>query len=89
MKKYLLYPITILCMVTALVLPSCNPKTTTVTAEQTDECALMEEICAEALDFQKEYERLPDEEKKDMASVMETYRKHCEEATKNCEKSKK
>lgn len=89
MNKYLFFPILVLSVVAGVTLHSCNPKTTKSTTEQSDECLLKEEICTEALDFQREYERLPDEEKKDMASVMETYREHCEDATKKCEKSKK
>ncbi len=76
-----------------IFLSSCNVKTTTIStqnsADKTDECILKDEICSEALDFQKEYERLPDDEKKDMANVLETYVQHCEEAKKKCEKSKK
>ena len=89
MKKNLIFPLSVLSIVVGITLFSCNPKTTTITKEQTDECALKEEICTEALDFQKEYEKLPKEEKKDMASVMETYSQHCEDAKKKCEKSKK
>jgi hypothetical protein len=89
MKKYLPIRFFLLIALIGIMLPSCNPKTTKKASEQTDECALKEEVCKEAFDFQREYEQLPEEEKKDMASVMETYRVHCEEAKKKCEKSKK
>ncbi len=81
-----------LTFIVAVILIQCNPKTTATisnTAEQTDECLLKEEVCAEALDFQKEYDRLPEEQQKDMLSVLSTYVTHCEEATKRCEESMK
>jgi hypothetical protein len=78
-------------LIIGILLTGCNPKTTVKSTSdktpQTDECILKEEVCAEALDFQKEYERMPEEEQKDMASVLNTYIEHCEEATKNCEES--
>ena len=47
-----------------IILTGCNPKTTVRStsdkAPQTEECILKEEVCAEALDFQKEYERMPE-----------------------------
>ena len=80
-------------LIIGILLTGCNPKTTVKSTSdkspQTDECILKEEVCAEALDFQKEYERMPEEEQKDMVSVLNTYIEHCEEATKNCEKSLK
>ena len=80
-----------LVFILGMVTLHCNPKTTTVsnTADMTDECLMKEEVCAEALDFQKEYDRLPEEQRKDMVSVLSTYVTHCEEATKRCEKSMK
>jgi hypothetical protein len=89
MKKYLPFRFFLFIALIGITLSSCNPKTTTKTPDQTDDCVLKEEVCKEAFDFQREYEQLPEEEKKDMASVMETYRVHCEEAKKKCEKSKK
>lgn len=80
---------------TAALLSGCNPKTTTISTgtsapgEKTDECLFKEEICKEALDFQKEYERMSEEARKDMVSVLSTYATHCEEAKAACEKSKK
>ena len=76
---------------------SCNQKTTVITTTKTgsetsaltDECLMKEEVCAEAREFQKVYERLPEEEKEDMISVLNTYIMHCEEAMKSCEKSEK
>lgn len=77
--------------IAGIILMSCNPKTTThkSTAELTDECLLKDEVCSEALDFQKEYDRMPPEEQKDMISILSTYVEHCEEATKKCEESMK
>ncbi len=79
---------------TTALLMQCNSKTTTITTtaetgEKTDECLLKEEVCKEAFDFQKEYERMSEEAQKDMVSVLSTYVTHCEEATAACEKSKK
>ncbi|MGD9202439.1 MAG: hypothetical protein PVI26_12810, partial [Chitinispirillia bacterium] len=76
---------------------ACSPKTTVITTTRTgsetsalsDECLMKEEVCLEARDFQKIYERMPEEEKKEMVSVLNTYIMHCEEAMKNCEESKK
>ncbi len=89
MNKNIFFLLFLLSIAACVTVISCNSKTTNITTEKTDECTLKEEICDEALDFQKEYEKLPKEEKKDMATVLETYIKHCEEATNNCEKSKK
>lgn len=85
-----------LCIASALllVIDCASKKTSTGTIQSgnqitsADECTTMEEICAEALDFQKEYERLPEEEQEDMASVLTTYVIHCEDARKRCNKSK-
>jgi hypothetical protein len=72
----------------------CAPVTTAVSASPesnplTDECRLRDEVCAEALDFQREYDRMPEEEQKDMKSVATTYAEHCEEAMLRCKKSLK
>ncbi len=80
-----------LAFILGMLLLHCNPKTTYISnnADQTDECLMKDEVCAEALDFQKEYERLPEEQQKEMTSVLSTYVTHCEEAIKMCEKSRK
>ncbi len=77
-----------------IIISSCNPKTTVITktsdnSKKTDECAMKDEICSEARDFQKEYNRMPEEEQKDMIPVLNTYILHCEEAKKKCEESMK
>ena len=93
MKKSLSLSFITLIVGIGILLTGCHPKTsiksTSDKSPQTDECILKEEVCAEALDFQKQYERMPEEEQKDMVSVLNTYIEHCEEATKNCEKSLK
>lgn len=94
MIKSLLFNFSLSIIVIVIMLLLCSPKTTIKnssdkTAEKTDECIMRDEICAEALDFQKEYNRMPEEEQKDLISVLSTYIKHCEEATKKCEKSLK
>ena len=93
MKKNLSLSFILLIVGVGILLTGCNPKTsiksTSHKTPQTDECLLKEEVCAEALDFQKQYDRMPEEEQKDMISVLNTYIEHCEEATKNCEQSLK
>ncbi len=80
-----------LAFILSMLLLHCNPKTTFISnrADQSDECLMKDEVCAEALDFQKEYDRLPKEQQKEMVSVLSTYVTHCEEARKMCEKSMK
>ena len=88
MIKQLLSDFSLFIIVIGITLLSCSPKTTVKSSsEKTDECIMKDEICAEALDFQKEYNRMPEEEQKDLISVLSTYIKHCEEATKKCEES--
>lgn len=80
-----------LAFILGMLLLHCNPKTISISnkADQSDECLMKNEVCAEALDFQKEYDRLPEEQQKEMVSVLSTYVTHCEKATKMCEKSMK
>ena len=94
MNKSLLFNFSKSIIVIGIMLLSCSPKTTiksssNKTGENTDECAMKDEICAEAFDFQKEYNEMPKEEQKDMISVLNTYIKHCEESTEKCKKSLK
>lgn len=73
----------------------CNPKTIVVNTKETkkneitDECALKEEVCNDAREFQKEYETMPEQEQEDMLAALNTYIEHCENATRQCEESKK
>lgn len=80
---------TLSCTSTLTIKPTVKSRGQTQTTPLTDECAMQEEVCQEALDFQKEYDRMPEEEQKDMASVLNTYIEHCENAKIACEKSKK
>ncbi|MDR0303838.1 MAG: hypothetical protein LBH98_03585 [Chitinispirillales bacterium] len=58
--------------------------------DSTDECILMKEICDAAVDFQREYNAMPDgDEKKEMVQVLNGYILHCEKARKDCSKSLK
>ena len=76
-----------------LFILSCSPKNIRVQssgksdATQTPECAMMKEICDQALQFQKQFDAMPDNEKKDVISVLTTYIDHCEQAKQACEKS--
>lgn len=93
MKKNLSLNFLIFIIGVGIILTGCNPKisvkSTSDKTPQTDECVMKEEVCAEALDFQKQYDSMPEEEQKDMVSVLNTYIEHCEKATINCEKSLK
>ncbi|MBN1984358.1 MAG: hypothetical protein JW795_22730 [Chitinivibrionales bacterium] len=66
-----------------------SSKKTALDSTMSDECKLMQEVCDEALDFQKEYDRLPQEQQKEMDAVLNTYIEHCEQAKIDCENSKK
>ncbi len=68
----------------------CAPRAVTTYSDvDTPECRTMTEICKDAREFQREYERMPEEEKRDMVSVLNTYTEHCTQAVKACEESKK
>jgi len=59
-------------------------------ADTTAQCVFMKEVCAEAVDFQKEYDAMPEsDEKKEMLQVLSSYIEHCEKARKDCSKSVK
>ena len=86
----------ILTAVTTVLLTiflACNPKTVKLSSNSnseqlTPECQMQKEVCEEALDFQKEYNRLPEKEQKDMKAVLNSYVEHCEDSKAACEKSK-
>jgi hypothetical protein len=64
--------------------------TPVASVDTTDECILMKEVCDEALDFQNEYNAMPEgDEKKEMSQVLNSYIIHCEKARKDCSKSLK
>ena len=82
--------------VTALIVTACNSKTITTTTlsnsdskELTAECDMQKDICKDAYDFQKEYNKMPDKEQRDMKAVLNSYIEHCENAKVACEKSNK
>lgn len=58
-------------------------------APLTDECRTMEEICQSYKDFRKEYDRMPEEQRKEMVTILNTYIEHCENAEASCEESNK
>jgi hypothetical protein len=70
-----------------VVVPPSIPDTDTEVAS--DECEMMKEVCRQAQEFQKQYETLPEEEKKDMSTILSTYVEHCRQATESCKKSAK
>ena len=71
----------------------CAPRTTVISSKyndvQTNECITQREICHEAEAFRREYGKMPEEERKDMAAVLNSYIEHCMQAQKECEKSAK
>jgi hypothetical protein len=57
--------------------------------DTTDECTFMLEVCLEEKEFEREYNQMSKEDRKDMASVLSSYIEHCESAQKLCNKSMK
>ena len=70
---------------------NCGGKTVINSSEnrssKSPECAMEKEVCDDALDFQKEYDGLPEDQKKEMNAILNSYIHHCEEARKACNKS--
>lgn len=84
----------ILYILVVIALSSCGSKTTTIDpsldrSDKSDECAMEKEICDDALDFQKEYNRMPAEQQEELKSVLSSYVEQCADAQKACEKSLK
>lgn len=80
-----------ICSAALLSLASCAKPViiSSDTDVDTDECATKEEICAEAEAFQSDYQRLPEEEQKEMLPVLNSYIEHCEQTQQQCNQSKK
>lgn len=77
-----------------LVFISCGGKTTTIDfsndrSSESDECGMEKEICSDALDFQKEYNRMTADQQKELTSVLSSYIEQCAQAKKACDKSLK
>ena len=53
------------------------------------ECIMMQEVCDEAMAFQKQFNALPEEERDDYIAVLNTFIEHCENARKTCKKKKR
>jgi|GEM_PF-5307389 len=53
-------------------------------AAKTEKCLLMEDVCGQAMEFRKQYDALPEEERTDYTAVLNTFIKHCENAKKAC-----
>lgn len=64
------------------------PHTKESAEEQTPECLMMEEVCGQAGEFQKEFERMPEEERTDYTPALNTLVEHCENAKKTCTASR-
>ncbi|MFP4418554.1 MAG: hypothetical protein ACOC41_06815 [Chitinivibrionales bacterium] len=90
MKTMLKFLCLLVSFTALLSVASCTaPAMRTHTTADTDECRTMVEVCKDAQEFQREYDRLPEEEKDDMAAVLNTYTEHCTNAVKECDQSKK
>lgn len=76
-----------------LLVISCGGKTTIDPSNDrsslSGECAMEKEVCDDALDFQREYNRMPAEQRKEMNSVLNSYIEHCERAKESCDESLK
>jgi len=87
MNKNIIFCITFFLVIISLYTVSCAPKVITNsnrTEEKSDDCSFMDELCKEASDFEKEYQKLPEKEKKEMLPVLNNYIKLCEDARKKC-----
>ncbi len=80
----------LLSSVIFLFLIACGGKKTTTLpnfstlSDTTDECKYMLEVCNEAKSFEKEFYNIPEDERKNMNSVMTSYVDHCESSESGC-----
>ncbi|ERP30961.1 hypothetical protein [Chitinivibrio alkaliphilus] len=56
-------------------------------SDTTDICLYMDRICREAEEFQREFNRMPEEQQKDLYPVLQSRIEHCERAINKCYKS--
>jgi hypothetical protein len=62
----------------------CTPPQVTTLPNTDDQCQLTAEICREAADFQRDFDRMPPDEQADMTAILNNYAQLCREATKAC-----
>ena len=61
----------------------------TVPNELTDECRYKEQVCQDALEFQQEYTRMPQEQQQEMTAVLNSLIEQCERTREMCKDSQK
>lgn len=86
MQKYVLY-----IYITSIVLAGCGGTKFVDLSDLPDtyQCEYMEAVCKEAREFEREYNTLSADEKKDAETVLKTYRNQCNDALERCRKSSK
>jgi hypothetical protein len=84
MRNALFLPLAILALL------QCAPRrgaASPAEERETDECRLMKEVCEQAYEFQKQFEAMPEEGRRDYVPVLNTYTQHCEDARESCRRS--
>ncbi|MFW5784557.1 MAG: hypothetical protein ACOCW1_00105 [Chitinispirillaceae bacterium] len=80
----------LLGIVSTIAFIGCAPKTTYINLSDlpdTYQCNYMKEICKEAEDFQRQYSKMSEEEKKESKTILNTYIDQCANAQDLCTKS--
>jgi hypothetical protein len=58
-------------------------------ANDSYQCTYMKDVCREAADYEAKYQTMSAEEKKEMKTILDTYRSQCSNAIKMCNTSLK
>lgn len=86
MRKY------IFLSVVSVALAGCSGSSSfvnTATLPDTYQCSYMKDVCKEADEFERKYEAMTPEEKKEFKTLLYTYRNQCNTALEDCKKSAK
>lgn len=72
------------------LLVSCAGTRTVDTSKLPDtyQCTYMKDICKEAQEYERQYNKMTSEEKKEFENIMKAYRSQCSDALELCKKSK-
>lgn len=54
----------------------------------TYQCSYMKDICKEAQDYERQYNKMTPDEKKEFETILKAYRSQCSDALELCQKSK-
>jgi hypothetical protein len=54
----------------------------------TYQCTYMKDICKEAQDYERQYNKMTPDEKKEFETILKAYRSQCSDALELCQKSK-